>query len=107
MPVRILAWKPIFKGSLIGRANVLLGKALEVHGLLVMKGSAGCWVAFPGIPKFDFTTDKIMRDARGEVEYGDVILKWSDRVSSDRFKHAVVNAITDKFGPDALNGGDQ
>jgi hypothetical protein len=46
---------------------------------------------------------RVLRDDNGKIRYK-IGLKWSDRVSSDRFNVAVLAAITAQYGSGALNG---
>jgi hypothetical protein len=96
MPIAITAWRRIDKGPVIGSVDLVLGKSLEIYGCLVMRSNGACWVAFPGKPRIG-ADDKVARDDRGKAQYS-VVLKWGDRLSGDRFSHAVLNAIAAKYG---------
>ena len=103
MPVRVTAWRPIHKGVVLGSVDLALGKSLEIFGCLVMRSIESVWVAFPGKPQIG-TDDKAIRDSRGKQQYTPV-LKWSDQVSSDRFTHSVLSAITARYGDGAMDDG--
>jgi hypothetical protein len=102
MPVRVVAWRAINKGVVVGSVDLVLGKSLEIFGCLVMRSNRSVWVAFPGKPQIG-ADDKAIWDGRGKQQFT-VILKWSDRVSGDRFSHAVLSAIASKHGEGALRG---
>jgi hypothetical protein len=104
VPVRVTAWRPINKDTLIGSVDIVLGRSLEINGLLVLRSAESNWVAFPGEPRIG-ADDKVIRDTRGKKQHN-TILKWSNRASSDRFKNAVLTAITERFGEGAFDNGD-
>jgi hypothetical protein len=89
MPVRILSWKSIRKGAALGVCDVLIGKALEVHGIWVLHSHGTCWVILT---------------PRGKLDYATVI-KRADRISAARFKHSVLRAIAEAYGPEVLQPG--
>jgi hypothetical protein len=104
MPVRVTAWRPINKPPVIGAVDIVLGRSLEIFGSLVLSSNGKIWVSFPGAPQLD-ANDRLIRDARGKKQFT-TIMKWSDRVAADRFKHSVLRAISDQYGPEALDPGD-
>ena len=50
MPVVLLEWKPIAKGSLRGFAAVRLGRSLVIRDLATLHRNGRAWVGFPGKP---------------------------------------------------------
>jgi hypothetical protein len=99
MPVALLAWKPITKGSLRGFARVRLGKALIIHDVPVLSSNGRAWVALPG--KLVINVEgTVARDEKGKQRYIP-ILEWADRAAGDRFSAAVLAAIRAEH-PDAL-----
>lgn len=50
MPVVLLEWKPIAKGSLRGFATVRLGRSLVIRDLAILHGNGRAWVGLPGKP---------------------------------------------------------
>ena len=50
MPVVLLEWKPIAKGSLRGFAAVRLGRSLVMRDLAILHSNGRAWVGLPGKP---------------------------------------------------------
>lgn len=103
MPVTLIAWRPLTKGTLLGFATVRLGKSLiirdcPVHNALANDG-VRCWVALPGKAQID-RNGQTLKDARGKTKYV-AVLEWADRETADRFGDAVIAAIEAKH-PGAL-----
>jgi hypothetical protein len=103
MPVSLLGWRPLLKGSLCGFAKVRLGKSLVINDVAVLAGTDGPWASLPSKPVIG-RDGAAQRDANGKQRYSPV-LEWADRSASDRFSAAVVDAIRREHGDDALNGG--
>ncbi len=97
MPVTLLGWKPVAKGSLRGFAKVRLGRALVINDIPVLQSNGKAWASMPGKPLVDRDRQP-MRDNKGKARFSP-ILEWADRDASDRFSSAVVEAITREHGP--------
>jgi hypothetical protein len=91
MPIRVLSYKPINKLPVLGVADAVLGKSLEIFSILIMQSGDSVWCSFPGKPQIG-ADGKVMKDDRGKVKYTPV-LKWADRVLADRFKDALLEGI--------------
>lgn len=97
MPVALLAWKPITKGSLVGFAKVRLGRALIINDVPVLCSNGKSWASMPGKPMVD-RDGQPMRDGKNRPRYSP-ICEWEDRDAGNRFSAAVVEAITREYGP--------
>ncbi len=100
MPVALLGWKPLAKGSLRGFAKVRLGRSLVINDIPVLQSNGKAWASMPGKPLVD-RDGQPMRDNKGKQRFSP-ILEWADRDASDRFSLAVVEAITREHGASAL-----
>lgn len=97
MPVAVLAWKPIAKGSLLGFARVRLGRALVINDVPVLQTNGKFWASMPGKPLVD-RDGQPLRDAKGKQRFSPV-LEWEDRETGNRFSAAVVEAVQAEHGP--------
>ena len=100
MPVVLLGWKSLAKGSLRGFAKVRLGRALVIHDIPVLHSNGKVWASMPAKPLAD-RDGQPMRDNKGKQRFSP-ILEWSDRGASDRFSAAVVEAIIREHGAAAF-----
>jgi hypothetical protein len=101
MPVVLLDWKPLAKGSLRGFARVKLGATLVINDIPVLISNGRAWASLPSKPLVG-KDGVAIRDGSGKQRYAP-ILEWSIRESSDRFSSAVVDAVRRDYGPNALD----
>jgi len=101
MPVHLVDWKPIVKGSLRGFAKVRLGRALLINDVPVLSSNGRAWAGMPGKPLLG-ADGTGLRDDKGKQRYAPV-LEWTSRESSDRWSAAVVAAIEQEHGSAALD----
>jgi hypothetical protein len=91
MPVHLVDWKPLIKGSLRGFAKVRLGRSLLINDIPVLYSNGRAWAGMPGKPLIG-ADGTGLRDDKGRQRYVSV-LEWTKRESSDRFSEAVIAAI--------------
>jgi hypothetical protein len=91
MPVVLLEWKPIAKGSLRGFVAVRLGRSLVIRDLAILHSNGRAWVRLPSKPIIS-ANGTAAPDEKGKQRYVP-ILEWSDRAAADRFGAAVLAAI--------------
>jgi hypothetical protein len=99
MPIALLEWKAIIKGSLRGFARVRLGRALIIHDVPVLHSNGRAWATLPSKPIIN-ADGTVARDEKGKARYAP-ILEWADRAAADRFGAAVLAAIRAEH-PDAV-----
>jgi hypothetical protein len=102
--MRLLAWRPIDAGSLVGTADVELAIGLKLFGIAVLRGSSGLWAALPNRPQLN--REKRQRvGADGKPVFA-AIAEWRSRELSDRFSAAVVGLVREAH-PGDLDGAGQ
>ena len=100
--MRLISWRPVRSGKLLGFASVELGIGLRLFELPVFAGTNGPWAALPRKARLD--REKRQRlGANGSPEF-EPVAEWKDRASADAFSAAVISAIRAAH-PDALDAG--
>ena len=97
--MRLVAWKPMRKGDLIGFATVELPICLKLIDCPVLIGPRGRWASLPSKPQID-RDGRQKTDTNGRAVYAPV-LEWRDRGLADRFSAAVVELVLQSH-PEAL-----
>jgi hypothetical protein len=100
--LRLLDFKPLRKGALIGFATVELPIGLEIRDCPVCMSRGKAWAGLPGKPQLK--DDRVIRDERGKLVYS-TILDWRERGLRDAFSERVV-ALVREHDPQAFAGGD-
>jgi len=100
--LKVSNWRPADGiGARRGDLTVTFAFGLEIQGCAINNGASGMWVALPSHPSRDKTGRFITDASTGKVRYfGDA--RWIGRSLGDEFSRAVIAAIEDAFGPDAL-----
>jgi len=90
--MRLISFKLIGKGGLVGFASVELGIGLRLHDLpLFAGGQNGPWVALPRKPQLD--RDRRQRIGADGKPAFEPIAEWRDRETADKFSGAVIELI--------------
>ena len=89
--LRLVAWRPLRKGSLRGFATIRLPIGLTIRDCPVLVGRNGAWATLPGKPQID-AEGRQKKDVNGKALYA-AVLEWEDRALNDRFSAAVVSAV--------------
>jgi hypothetical protein len=97
MPVTVLNWRPLAKGSLLGFAEIRLG-ALIITDVTVNQSNGTRWAGLPAKAQID-REGNVRRD-NGKILYSKV-MQWATKEAGDRFSQSVIAAIMEKY-PDAL-----
>jgi hypothetical protein len=97
--LRLIAWRPMVKGSLRGFASVeLLPTGLQIIDCPVHVSNGRPWAGLPS--KAQIADGRQRIDARGKALYT-AVLQWRDPELRDRFSGAVV-ALIRRHHPGAL-----
>jgi hypothetical protein len=98
--MRLLEWKQIDKGFLVGRAKVILPNGLEISDIGIFSKDGRVWSQMPAQQMRD-AAGRPITDDRGKVCYVSSI-KWSTRELQDGFSEALISLIGD---PGSIPGG--
>ena len=97
--LRLLDWKPLSTGALLGRATVEIdGLIISDIGLFQRDGAR--WTQMPAEPMRD-RDGRIIKDDRGKVRYRSP-LKWKNRDLQERFSATLIAEIEAEY---SLPGG--
>jgi hypothetical protein len=96
--MRLLAWRPLRQGRLLGFATILLPIGLEIREVPVLRGAEGLWAALPSKP--ELTRDNQVRAGPdGKPAYRDV-LAWRSRKLKNAFSERVVGLVREAHAGD-------
>jgi len=96
--MRLLDWRPIRAGALLGRAKVQLPNGLEITDIGVFAKDGRFWAQLPAQMQRD-TEGRLITDDRGKPRYVSSI-RWSSRDLQDGFSIALIALLA----PGALDG---
>ena len=99
--LRLLDWRPIGKGAVIGRARVLLRNGLEISDIGLFAKDGRIWAHLPAQQQRD-GNGRPITDDRGKSKYVSSI-RWSTKELQDGFSRALIDVLREQF-PDALDG---
>lgn len=90
-PLRLLSWKLVRKGALVGFATIELPIGLKVIDCTVCISHGKAWAALPAKPQVD-KSGQVVRDERGKQAYS-TILEWRHKRLRDAFSERVVALV--------------
>jgi hypothetical protein len=100
--MRLLEWNQIGKGSLVGRAKVILPNGLEIADIGIFSKDGRVWSQMPAQQVRD-ADGRPITDDRGKARYVSSI-KWSTRELRDGFSEALIALVLAEH-PGAIPGG--
>ena len=89
--MRLLDWKQIDKGFLVGRAKVILPNGLEIADIGIFSKDGRTWSQMPAQQVRD-AEGRPITDDRGKSHYVSSI-KWSTRELQDGFSEALIALV--------------
>jgi hypothetical protein len=89
--LRLVKWRKLQSGKLLGFATVQLPIGLEIRDCPVLNGNEGPWAALPGKPELD-REGRCKTGAAGERIYAE-ILAWRSRKLREAFSVRVVELV--------------
>jgi hypothetical protein len=89
IPITILEWRPLAKGSLLGFVKIQMG-ALQITDVTVMSSGGRKWAGLPAKPQID-KDGNVKRDG-SKIMYAK-ILSWDTKTAADRFSDSVIAAL--------------
>jgi hypothetical protein len=100
--MRLLEWKQIGKGFLVGCAKVILPNGLEIADIGIFSKDGRTWSQLPAQQMRD-ADGRPITDDRGKARYISSI-KWSTRELQDGFSEALIALVLAEH-PGAIPGG--
>ncbi|MFL5285645.1 MAG: hypothetical protein ACJ8AW_32885 [Rhodopila sp.] len=100
--IEIVVWRPLRKNSLRGFMTIRINNMI-IHGCAVLTSNDWRWIGMPSKPRLGRDGQQLT-DHAGKP-FWPPIVSWRSRESSDRFSHAVIEALLARH-PDALDDGD-
>jgi hypothetical protein len=102
VPVVIIGFKPMIRGTLRGFVDLRLGASLIIRGCTLLTSHDRAWIGLPGKPQLG-ADGTVQKDDKGKIKYAP-ILEWADRAAGERFNVAVLDALRITY-PDCLAEG--
>lgn len=89
--VRILDWREMRRGSLLGFAKIELPSGMVVHDVTILTGERGPWASPPSKPMVG-RDGVVMKDGNGKVRYSPIV-EFKSKEIRDRWSAAVIEAM--------------
>ena len=97
--MRLVSFKLVGKGALIGFANIELPNGLKISDCPVLTSHGKAWATLPSKPVLDRDGKQIVVD--GKRQYCS-LLEWNSRDLSERFSQTLIELVRAKH-PEALD----
>ncbi len=88
---RILDWREMRRGSLLGFARVEFPSGLIISDVTILQGEAGAWASPPSKPMIG-RDGVVMKDSVGKVKYSPII-EFASKEIRNRWSDAVIAAM--------------
>jgi DNA-binding cell septation regulator SpoVG len=98
--MRLLGWRRLPKGSLLGFAEIELPIGLVIREIPVLRGPEGPWAALPGKPELDRDNRTVRLGPDGRPLYRELMV-WRSRRLREAFSERVVALVRAAY-PDDL-----
>lgn len=95
--MKLLEWRAIGKGALIGRANIELPSGLQIADCGVFIKERARWAQMPAEPMRD-AGGQPLKDDQGKTRYRSPV-KWRSHDLQSRWSHALIELIEAEHGP--------
>ena len=89
--VKIIEWRALRKGSLLGFAKVEFPSGLIISDVTVLSSGLGPWASPPSTPMIG-RDGAVMKDDKAKVRYSAVI-EFTSKEVRDRWSVAVIEAV--------------
>ena len=90
--LRLIEWRPLAKGALVGFATIQLPIGLTIRECPVLISGYREWVNLPAKPQLDRDGKPRLDPVTGKALYASII-EWPDRDTRDRVSEAVISAV--------------
>jgi len=95
--MQLLAWTPVGKGALLGRAKIQLPNGLQINDVGLFQREDGTrWAQLPSEIMRD-AEGQPLKDDRGKIRYRRPI-RWSSRDLQNRFSEALFELVESSAG---------
>jgi hypothetical protein len=91
--VKIVEWRALRKGSLLGFSKVQFPSGLIISDVTILDSGKGPWAAPPSKPMIG-KDGAALKDDKGKVRYSPII-EFRDKDTRDRWSASVVDAMRD------------
>lgn len=92
--LRLVSFKELRKGGLIGFATIEMAPGLTIADCPLQTSHGRTWCGLPAKPVLDQDGRQVVSD--GKKQYA-AILKWRDRELSDRFSDRIVELVREQY----------
>ena len=99
--IRVLDWRPLAKGALLGFAKVEFPSGMIISDVCVLSGEKGTWASPPSKPMID-RDGHVLRDDKQKIRYSPII-EFSSKDIRNKWSSAVIDALRAAH-PEALPG---
>jgi hypothetical protein len=96
--MRLLAWRPLRQGRLLGFCTIELPIGLQIHEVPVLHGLEGLWAALPAKPELT-RENQVRIGPDGKVLYRD-LLSWRTRRLKNAFSERVIALLREAHPAD-------
>jgi hypothetical protein len=96
--MRLLAWRPLRKGRLLGFCTVELPIGLQIREVALLRGPEGLWAALPAKP--EVTADNQVRTGPDNKPLYRELLVWRSRRLKDAFSTRVIGLVREAHQED-------
>ena len=89
--IRILDWRPMRKGSLLGFAKVELSSGMIISDVTILTGERGSWASPPSKPMIG-RDGTVLTDDKGKVRYSPIV-EFNSKETRSRWSGVVIEAM--------------
>jgi hypothetical protein len=100
--MRLVDWRPLRQGKLLGFAKILLPIGLEIAEVPLLRGPEGTWATLPGKPELDRDNRTVRTGPDGRPVYHE-LLTWRSRRLRQAFSDRVVELVRAEYPDDLID----
>lgn len=93
--VKILDWRPMPRGSLLGFAKVEFPSGLIITDVTILSGERGPWASPPSKPMVG-RDGAVLKDDKGKVRYSPII-EFATKEIRNRWSDSIIAAMRDAY----------
>jgi hypothetical protein len=100
--MRLVDWRRLQQGKLLGFATVELPLGLRIAEVPLLRGAEGVWATLPGKPELDRDNRTVRTGPDGRPLYRE-LLTWRSRRLRQAFSERVVELVRAEYPDDLSN----